>query len=386
MIKRDISDEFELLLTEYPVVTLLGPRQAGKTTLAKGLLETYQYCNLEAPETRELAADDPKGFLAQLNERVILDEIQRLPELLSYIQVIVDENPQNGQFVLTGSHQLAVREAIGQSLAGRTSILNLYPFSINELSAANISFKTAAEYIFQGFLPRIYDHNQRPTQAYSNYYQTYVERDVRQLINLKDVALFEKFIKLLAGRVGQLMDYSSLGNDVGVSVKTIKEWLSILEASFVVYKLSPYFENFGKRAVKSPKYYFMDTGLLCFLLGIENPNQVSRDPLIGQLFENLIVMECVKTRLNNGKLPNLYFYRDSNGNEVDILFQNGRELTAIEVKSSATYRSAQLKGLKRIKALSSNVTKTYMVYAGDRFEFSDGTVAIRFDQVGEIFE
>lgn len=386
MIRRDISSEFKQLLTEYPVVTILGPRQAGKTTLAKGLLDAYQYCNLEAPETRELASDDPKGFLAQLKEKVILDEFQRLPELLSYIQVIVDANPRNGQFVLTGSYQLAVREAISQSLAGRTSILNLYPFSINELSAADISFKNAAEYIYQGFLPRIYDHHQRPTQAYSNYYQTYVERDVRQLINLKDVALFEKFIKLLAGRVGQLMDYSSLGNDVGVSANTIKEWLSILEASFVVYKLSPYFENFGKRAVKSPKYYFMDTGLLSFLLGIENADQVGRDPLIGQLFENLIVMECVKTRLNEGKLPNLHFFRDSNGNEVDILFQNGRELTAIEVKSSETYRSAQLKGLKRIRVLSSNVTKTYMVYAGDRFEFSDGTAAIRFDQVSEIFE
>ena len=288
MIKRKIALELLKLLAEYPVVTILGPRQAGKTTLAKNVLNTYEYCNLEAPEIRAFATDDPKGFLAQFKKNVILDEIQRVPELLSYIQVIVDSEVRNGQFVLTGSHQLALHEAISQSLAGRTGILNLYPFSIDELSAADIFLGDYEHYIFQGFLPRIYDQHQRPTQAYSNYYQTYVERDVRQLINLKDIALFEKFIKLIAGRVGQLMDYSSLANDVGVSANTIKEWLSILEASFIVYKLSPYFENFGKRVVKSPKYYFMDTGLLAFLLGIEKASQVSRDPLVGQLFENLM--------------------------------------------------------------------------------------------------
>ncbi|MEJ2419713.1 MAG: DUF4143 domain-containing protein, partial [Exilibacterium sp.] len=241
------------------------------------------------------------------------------PELLSYIQTTVDITQRNGQFVLTGSHQLALREAITQSLAGRTSILNLYPFSITDLSDADISFERPEDYIYYGFLPRIYDQHQRPTPAYSNYYQTYVERDVRQLINLKDFALFEKFMKLLAGRVGQLMDYTSLANDVGVSAKTIKQWLSILEASFIVYKLSPYFENFGKRVVKSPKYYFVETGLLAFLLGIEKPEQVSRDPLVGQMFENLVVTECLKLRCNQGKSPNLYFYRDNRGNRAIIL-------------------------------------------------------------------
>ena len=386
MIKRKIALELLKLLAEYPVVTILGPRQAGKTTLAKSVLNTYEYCNLEAPEIRAFATDDPKGFLAQFKKNVILDEIQRVPELLSYIQVIVDSEVRNGQFVLTGSHQLALHEAINQSLAGRTGILNLYPFSIDELSAADIFLGDYEHYIFQGFLPRIYDQHQRPTQAYSNYYQTYVERDVRQLINLKDIALFEKFIKLIAGRVGQLMDYSSLANDVGVSANTIKEWLSILEASFIVYKLSPYFENFGKRVVKSPKYYFMDTGLLAFLLGIEKASQVSRDPLVGQLFENLIVIECLKARFNQGKLPNLYFFRDSNGSEVDIIFQNGRDLTAIEIKASATYRGSHLKGLKRMSALTSKVNRTYLVYSGDNFEFSDGTVALNFNQVSRIFE
>jgi len=385
MIKRQIAKELKKLLAEYPVVTILGPRQAGKTTLARELLGSYAYYNLETPAIRQLATDDPRSFLGQFNGDVILDEIQRVPELLSYIQTAVDTEQRNGQFVLTGSHQLALREAISQSLAGRTSILNLLPFSISELSDAGISFSRYEEYIYQGFLPRIYDQHQRPTPAYSNYYQTYVERDVRQLINLKDFALFEKFMKLLAGRVGQLIDYTSLANDVGVSSKTIKHWLSILEASFVVFKLSPYFENFGKRIVKSPKYYFVDTGLLAFLLGIEKPGQISRDPLVGQMFENLVVLECLKSRANQGKLPNLYFFRDSNGNEVDVLFQDGRELTAIEIKSSSTYNASLLKGLKRLASLSPTVTQSYLVYAGDYFEFSNGITALRYDQLGRIF-
>ncbi len=256
---------------------------------------------------------------------------------------------------------------------------------MHELADAGITLEKAENYIYQGFLPRIYDQQQRPTQAYSNYYQTYVERDVRQLINLKDFALFEKFIKLLAGRAGQLMDYTSLANDVGVSQKTIRNWLSILEASFIIYKLSPYFENFGKRVVKAPKYYFIDTCLLAFLLGIEKPSQVSRDPLAGQLFENLVVVECLKTRTNQGKMPNLYFFRDSSGNEVDLLFQQGRTLTAIEIKSSSTYNPALLKGLKKIASLTAQISHAYLVYSGDTFEFSDGITALKYDRVFQIF-
>jgi len=386
MIKRHIESELHKQLHEYPVVTLLGPRQAGKTTLAKMALPSYQYSNLENPETRQFATDDPKAYLAQFKSNVILDEIQRVPELISYIQTIVDERPGNGQFVLTGSHQLELRQAITQSLAGRTSILNLLPFSIAELAEANIEFDQAQDYIYQGFLPRIYDQNQRPTQAYSNYYQTYVERDVRQLINLKDFSLFEKFMNLLAGRVGQLMDYTSLANDVGVSAKTIKSWLSILEASFVIYKLNPYFENFGKRVIKSPKYYFMDVGLLTFLLGIKTPSQVSRDPLIGNLFENLIVLECLKTQFNKGKLPKLYFYRDSNGNEANLLYQKGKELVAMEIKSSSTYIPSLLKGLKRVVELSSKITAAYLIFSGDSFEFEDGIKMLKYNQVSDIFE
>lgn len=384
MIKRQIEAEFLLLLGEYPVVTILGPRQAGKTTLAQQALPSYRYINLEQPEIRQFAQDDPKAFLAHYSGKLILDEIQRVPELLSYLQVAVDQNPVNGQYVLTGSHQLALREAITQSLAGRTAILHLLPFSIAELKASDLGFGKSEQYLYQGFLPRIYDQQQRPTQAYSNYYQTYVERDVRQLINLKDAVQFERFIKLLAGRVGQLMDFTSLAGDVGVSANTVKHWLSILEASFIVYKLPPYFENFGKRVIKSPKYYFTDTGLLCFLLGIENPQQAARDPLIGQLFENLVVMDFVKNLYNRGKLANLYFYRDSNGLEVDLLFQRGRRLVPIEIKSSATYKPELLKGLKRIMELSPLMGDGYLIYAGDPYSFSNNIQALCFDQLDSL--
>lgn len=386
MIKRRIKAELHQLLCEYPVVTILGPRQAGKTTLARYELSHYEYSNLEHPENRQFAMDDPKAFLAQFKGNVILDEIQRVPELLSYIQATVDEKQVNGQFVLTGSHQLALRDAINQSLAGRTAIINLLPLSIAELEDSKLNFNCYEDYIYNGFLPRIYDQQQRPSTAYSNYYQTYIERDVRQLINLKELSLFEKFMKLLAGRVGQLMDYSSLANDVGVSAKTVKHWLSILEASFVVYKLNPYFENFGKRVIKSPKYYFIDTGLLVFLLGIEKPSQVTRDPLVGQLFENLVVIECLKSRTNQGKMPNLYFYRDSNGNEVDVLFQQGRQLIVFEIKSSSTYKTHLLKSLKKVSGLIPNISHSYLIYSGEEIRFTDQLSALKYDQIGAVFE
>lgn len=384
MISRDIVRECAQLLGEYPVVTIIGPRQAGKTTLARSFSE-YEYCNLEMPENREFAINDPKAFLRQFAGKVILDEIQRVPELLSYIQVIVDEKNVNGQFILTGSHQLALKESISQSLSGRTALLHLLPLSIAELNSVNIKFEHFQEYVFSGFLPRIYDQNQRPLQAYSNYYQTYVERDVRQLINLKDASLFEKFMRLMAGRVGQLIDYSSLGNDVGVDSKTIKNWLSILESSYIVFKLSPFYENFGKRVIKSPKYYFIESGLLSYLLGIEKPEQISRDPLVGSIFENLIVIECLKSRFNQGKTENIYFYRDSNKNEIDLIIDNGVDKTAVEIKSSSTYKEAQFDNIKKLTKITNEITKSYLIYSGENKVFSDNRFAIRFDRIKDVF-
>jgi predicted AAA+ superfamily ATPase len=334
--------------------------------------------SLEELDNRDFAETDPRAFLKKYNNRVIFDEVQRVPSLLSYIQGAVDQSQSLGQFVLTGSHQLLLREGISQSLAGRTSILNLLPLSISEMKKGGFSFENHIDYIFNGFLPRIYDQGQRPKVAYSAYYQTYVERDVRQLIALKDAALFDKFMRLLAGRVGQLFNAQSLANDVGVDGKTIANWLSILEASFIIFKLPQYFENFGKRVIKSPKYYFTDTGLLCFLLGIESTEQVERDPLVGNLFENLIVMEVLKNRFNQGLPSNIYFFRDAKGNEVDIIQPKGRQLSGFEVKSSSTWHNHFKKALLKFSDKNVPLAEMKVVYAGSPKTFSDGVSACHF--------
>lgn len=385
MIPRLLQSELLTQLTEYPVVTVIGPRQAGKTTLVKAALPDYTYVSLENPETRQLAIEDPKAFLQRYPGKVIFDEIQRTPDLLSYLQEIVDQRGQNGQFVLTGSHQLQLREAITQSLAGRTGVLHLLPLSMAELDAADIRFSGPDDYIFQGFMPRVYDQRQRPHTAYANYYQTYVERDVRQLIRLKDVWLFEKFIKLLAGRVGQIINYQSLASDVGVDGKTIKQWLSILEASYVVFPLPPYFENFGKRAIKSPKYYFTDTGLLCYLLGIEKVEQVFRDPLMGHLFENMVVLEALKARYNQGRAAELYFYRDSQGNEIDVLHRSGGTLMGIEIKAGSTWHSSFKKNLSTFSEKRTMLARRVIVYSGQTFQMSDGLEALSYRQTASLF-
>ena len=386
MIVRAITPELRALLGEYPIVTLLGPRQAGKTTLARSAVEGFAYSNLESPETREFARSDPKAYLAQFSDKVIIDEIQHVPELLSYLQVTVDETPRNGRYILTGSHQLEVRQAITQSLAGRTAILNLLPLSIAEMAGAGIGFDSFAEYAFHGFLPRIHGPGQRPATAYSNYYQTYVERDVRQIVQLKNAILFEKLMRLLAGRVGQLLDYSSLANDVGVDPKTVRHWISILEGSFLLFRLPPYFENLGKRAIKAPKIFFTEVGLLCHLLGIRSAAQVARDPLVGGIFENLVVMECVKARYNRGEPADFWFYRDSNGNEVDLVWHEGRALAAAEIKSASTFSSAFLKGLVRFRAMVRHGIAGSMIYGGDPRELSDGTRILHFANVERLFD
>ncbi|MFZ9937554.1 MAG: ATP-binding protein [Luteolibacter sp.] len=385
MIERAIISELLILLGEYPVVTILGPRQAGKTTLAREGLKGFAYSNLESPEVRELARADPKAYLAQFPGECIIDEIQHVPELLGYIQVLVDEERRNGRFILTGSHQLEVRQAITQSLAGRTAILHLLPLSIAELAGAGIRFDSFAEYAFHGFLPRIHDRGQRPATAYSNYYQTYVERDVRQLIQLKDASLFEKLMRLLAGRVGQLLDYSSLANDVGVDAKTIRHWISILEASFLLFRLPPYFENFGKRTIKSPKIYFTDVGLLCHLLGIRTREQVARDPLVGGIFENLIVIECLKSLYNRGQGADLWFFRDSNGNEVDLVWREGGALAAAEIKSASTFSMSLLKGLGRFRGVVPRFARGGLFYSGDSHDLSDGIAVRHFKEAAEWF-
>lgn len=381
MIKRKLSKELHVLLQEYPIVTVLGPRQAGKTTLVQQELPDYAYVSLEDPDERMLATEDPRAFLRRYPGNTIFDEVQRVPMLLSYLQGIVDNEQKNGRFVLTGSHQLELRAAVAQSLAGRTGLLHLLPLSIDELTQAGKAFGGFEDYVIHGFLPRVHSQNQRPFRAYANYYQTYIERDVRQLIELKDVSLFEKFIKLLAGRVGQLMDYQALSNAVGVTTKTIKQWLSVLEASYVVVKLPPYFENFGKRVVKSPKYFFADVGLLAYLLGIETPNQVLRDPLLGSIFENLVVIDVLKQRYNSGYDANLYFFRDSNGNEIDLLCKTSSGLVGIEIKAAATWHGKFAKQLVRFATNNHPLYKSLVVYNGTELQLSNGVEAISYDNI-----
>lgn len=376
MIPRLLAAELTAQLREYPVVTVLGPRQSGKTTLVRATLPDFAYVSLEDPENRQFAHDDPKAFLSRHAEPTIYDEIQRAPHLLSFLQGQVDASRRNGRFVLTGSHQLALRAAISQSLAGRTGVLHLLPFSVEELLGAGIRFERHAEWLFHGFLPRLHDQQQRPRTAYANYYQTYVERDVRQLIQLRNLSLFEKFLKLLAGRAGQLMNLQSLAGDVGVDGKTVGEWLSILEASFVVFKLPPYFENFGQRAIKSPKYYFVEPGLLAYLLDIETPAQIERDPLMGAMFENLVVVEALKARFNRGMTANLHFFRDSHGNEIDLLFKRAAALCGIEIKAAATWHPSFRQSLDRFAANRHPLSRKAVIYNGAPFASSDGLAAL----------
>jgi predicted AAA+ superfamily ATPase len=384
--KRLMEGELLKSARQYPVVTITGPRQAGKTTLVKETFPDKTYINLEAPDIRAAAETDPRGFLDKLPNGAILDEIQRVPSLLSYIQIIVDEHNQPGLFILTGSHQLALHEAITQSLAGRTAILNLLPLTISELSNAGIDL-SLDNYLLNGFLPRIYASELNPTQAYRNYLQTYVERDVRQILHIRDLKLFQHFIKLCAGRIGSVLNKESLGNELGLSSNTITQWLSVLEASFIIFQVSSYFENFGKRTIKSPKLFFTDVGLAAYLLGIENIEQLSRDPLRGFLVENLVVLELVKTRLNQGLEPQLYFYRDNHQMEVDIIFKQSNELIPIEIKASQTFNADFLKGIKYYENLAKpKVKKGYLVYTGSHEQDIGNIQLLNFKRAHKIVD
>ncbi|MCC2624587.1 MAG: hypothetical protein K0R14_460 [Burkholderiales bacterium] len=362
---REITNELLNAAKSYPVVTVIGPRQSGKTTLVRNTFPDLQYVNLEAPDIRQFAQNDPRAFLSRYTTNgVILDEIQRVPELLSYIQVIVDETKVFGKFILTGSHQLMLHQAITQSLAGRTSLLTLLPMTISELTNAQFNLDID-QYMLNGCFPRIYADNLTPIKTYRNYFQTYIERDVRQMINIKDINLFEKFIRICASRIGQVINKDGMANELGMSAATVTQWLSILKASFVIFMLPPYFENFGKRMIKASKLYFTDTGLAAYLLGIENTQQLSRDPLRGFLFENLVILELVKTRLNMGLDTGLYFYRDSNQNEIDVIYKSGHELLPIEIKSAQTFDPTFLRGLNFYQNLTKDrVSKKYLIYSG----------------------
>ena len=374
MIKRELGVELKANAKQYPVVTVTGPRQSGKTTLVRKYFPKYQYHNLEEPDTREIAQEDPRGFLSGKDKGFILDEIQRVPGLLSYIQGIVDKTKKRGQFILTGSRNFELMETVTQSLAGRTALLCLLPLSINELKTAHSSYMVD-QYLLKGFYPRVHAENLDPTKAYRNYYQTYIERDLKALIHLRELNHFQKFVRLCAGRVGQIFNASALAAEVGVSVPTINSWLSILQESYVVFLLQPYYANIRKRLAKSPKLYFYDVGLAAYLLAIENETQMSRDPLRGALFENMVVMELVKYRFNRGQDHNLYFFRDERHHEIDVVIKTGNMLTGVEIKSSSTFHADFLKGLKYFEKLfKGKVSRSVVIHAGDEYKGKEFTV------------
>lgn len=373
MIRREIETEVKSLAKQYPVVMITGPRQSGKTTLAKLCFPEKKYINFEDPGLLNAAADDPNGFINNLKEGAILDEIQRVPELLSSLQVEADRLKKKGRFILTGSNQFSLMQNVSQSLAGRIGILKLLPLTIEETGLFKKRKRTIDDFILRGFYPGVYSNKLEPYKAYRNYYETYIERDLRQLINVKDIKKFHLFMRLCAGRTGQLFNASNLSGEVGVSIPTIQHWLSVLESSFVIFFLQPWHSNMKKRLVKTPKLYFVDIGIANYLLGNETVSHVSTHPIRGALFENLIVVDYLKQRYNKGLDNNLFFYRDNHLNEVDIIQQFGNKINTIEIKSSQTFHSGFLKGLNYIKTyLSEQINSQILIYAGNEDLIVDG--------------
>lgn len=368
MISRDITNDLIDAGKQFPVIAVLGPRQSGKTTLVQNVFKDHKYISLEDLDSREIANKDPRRFLADYPSEsgIVLDEVQNVPHLLSYIQTIVDREQKMGYFILTGSQNLMVHEAITQTLAGRIAILTLFPFSINELSNAGLLPDKIENAAFNGWYPRAYSDNISIEKLYHNYIRTYIERDVRSIKNVTDLITFQRFIALCAGRVGQLLNLTSLANDCGIDYKTAKAWLSILEASYIIFLIYPYYNNFGKRVIKAPKLYFVDTGILCSLLRLTSPEELQINYLRGNIIENLVMSDLLKQYYNMDKRPSLYFWRDVKGHEVDFLIYEAFDLVVGEIKSSKTVISDYFDQLTYFKKLADKLTKEIVVYAGDQ--------------------
>jgi predicted AAA+ superfamily ATPase len=364
MIYRELDIEMRRLSEYYSIIVLTGPRQSGKTTLCKNRFADYAYFNLEDIGIREQIAVAPKFFLEQYAPSgIVIDEVQQYPDLFSYIQVVADEHPDY-RFILTGSSNFTLVQKVTQSLAGRAAMLTLLPLSLAELQ--NDLHAGTDTLLFNGGYPAVWGKKIPANDVSRNYYNTYIERDVRQLLNIKDISKFQKFMRLCAGRIGSELNVSALSNETGVSVHTIDEWLSTLEASYVLFRLKPFYRNIGKRLIKMPKIYFYDTGLVCFLLGIENELQLSTHPLRGAIFENLILLEFIKHRLNTGKEPNVYFYRDKSQREIDILQEFGNQYRAYEVKSAKAFHTDFLYNLQYLKTiLKESLVSTQVIYDGE---------------------
>lgn len=367
MIRRDLTDSLLEAAKQFPVIAVLGPRQSGKTTLVQQCFPNHRYLSLEDLDIRTIAKSDPRRFLKDYTgpSGVILDEIQHVPELLSYMQTIVDREKIKGYFIITGSQNLLVDEAVTQTLAGRIALLTLFPLSLNELEKASLMPEKIEQAAFKGSYPQIYSENIDIEKLYANYIRTYIERDVRSIKNVSDLNTFQKFVQLCAGRVGQVLNLSSLGNDTGIDQKTVMAWLSILEASYIIFLLRPYYQNFGKRVIKSPKLYFVDTGILCSLLRIRSSDELMEHYLRGNIIESFIITDLFKQFYNLDQRPHIYFWRDSQGHEIDCLIDQALKVIPIEIKASKTASLHYFDQLTYWKNLTNSKSKKFVIYAGD---------------------
>ncbi|MCB9283008.1 MAG: ATP-binding protein [Lewinellaceae bacterium] len=368
MIARELLTQADVLLGKYPLIAVTGPRQSGKTTFCKMLRPEYKYLSMELPENQRFAREDPHNFLQTYRGGVILDEVQNVPELFSYLQFYTDERQEVGEYILSGSQNFLLLEKITQSLAGRIAIFHLLPFSVRELKTAGMLGPAWEEYVLKGFYPRIYDRELEQSEFFPDYILTYAERDVRQSVNVENLALFQQFLGLCAGRTGQLVNMSQMGNELGIDYRTVRSWLSILQASFIVYLLAPYHHNFEKRIVKTPKLYFYDTGLASWLLGIRKMSDFAVHFARGALFENFVINELLKNAWNQNKKPGMYFWRDSSGNEIDLLLENDLHPEAIEIKAGKTIQPSFFKNLVRFQKASYQFARPWLVYGGDQYQ------------------
>ena len=387
MVVRQLVKRIQELSGKYPIVTLTGPRQSGKSTLLKTAFPDYRYISMEDPDMRLLVEKEPRAFLIQYDDKVIIDEAQRTPQLFSYLQTHTDTIDKPGMYLLAGSQNFLLMEQISQSLAGRTAVLKLLPFSMTELKQSNLMTTNPDEWILNGAYPRLYKESISPHDFYPHYIQTYIERDLRLMRNVHDLSVFVRFVKLCAGRIGQLVNVSSLANDCGINQLTVQNWLSILEASYILFLLKPHHANYNKRLAKMPKLYFYDTGLASYLLGIETTLQLSTHYFRGNLFENMVILEYLKNRYNTAREPSCFFWRDKLGHEVDLLLEKGLDYKAIEIKSGSTYATDYFKGLDYWGKLSKSPNENrYVVFAEEeKMKFSNGNLTT-WNDLDSVFE